>query len=138
MPNTFTKTFNIGSVARMEVSIILAHTGQPITGLTPYATITRQSDDYMFDYSDKLFKVSPVNPHVPLIEDLPSNTGNYYFLFDQTLYDTDHAEVYNVVFTAYHYLEIAEEDYIFEAKAFALPIAGAINRIRITGEIRKN
>jgi len=120
--------FLVGKIGRFEVTIIEAHTGNPMTGLTPTATITKLSNNTVFDYSDSTFKAIPTNPNVPLTEDLPINTGTYYFDFDQEVYDSPYRqESYNVVYTASPHLEEASEINTFMYQSF----------IKLVGRIRE-
>lgn len=111
--------FLVGKVGRFEVTIMESHTGDPVTGLHPTTTITKLSDNTVFDYSDLTFKVTPVNPHVPLTEDLPINAGTYYFDFDQEVLDPPYRqESYNMVYTADPHTESTSEVCTFRYQSF--------------------
>ena len=99
LPLVVGDVYLLGGVARLKVTV--SSEGAPVTGLTPFVTIIRDSDGFAANFVTKVFEAftpaSIVTPpySAPLTE---VAFGTYFRDFDPSDFSSTNEEVYTVIF----------------------------------------
>ena len=136
IPVNVNQVFSVGAMGRFQAAIVKI-SGDVVSLLSPTVTIIRNSDNYIFDYAILTFVLqgTEINGLVPMVEQLPSDPGIYYYDFNDALYGNG-INTYTATFIGTPYTDRSIECYSFVNVAGIAPLSAVLqNSVALSGDL---